>query len=248
MILQVDAGNTRIHWRTVDPGVGVKSMVRDRGHVSHGELPDPVGRDSIVAIELACVAGEEVRGALRHELASRSGAPIVEASSARTACGVRNSYADPGCMGVDRWLAMVAAFNDYPGGVIIVDAGTALTVDYVRPDGLHLGGYILPGRQLMLRSLGGDTANVRFRTEGVGPVAPGSSTGECVNNGIGWLWSAVADRLCEDARTHGLGTIVVTGGDADVFTQYLGARGILEEDLVFRGMDRVFADAAFRCG
>lgn len=248
MILQIDAGNTRIHWRLVEVGRDGTSIVKERGHVGHGMVPEPVGSESITGVELACVAGDDVRDGLKDGLNSQSGLSIVEARTGDWACGVRNSYATPGAMGVDRWLAMIGAFNRYPGGVIVVDAGTAVTVDYVDASGQHLGGYILPGLHLMSEALGANTARVRRGAGAFGPPVPGCSTTDCVNHGIAWIWSSAADRLRRDRQAHRMNTIVVTGGDADFMAELLGDTAVREPDLVFLGMDLVFADTEIRSG
>ena len=246
MILQIDAGNTRIHWRLVGIDGERTPIVRKRGHVEHGMVPEPVGREVISGVELACVAGEDVCGALHQALDGTAAFPVVEARTQDLACGVTNSYADAGSMGVDRWLAMIAAFNHHPGGVIVVDAGTAVTIDYVDSQGQHLGGYILPGMNLMSQALGKNTARVKGKSGNFGPPEPGSSTTDCVNHGIAWIWSSAAERLRQDQQARGLGAIVVTGGDADSMAQLIGSAAVTEPDLVFMGMDLVFADTAPR--
>lgn len=246
MILQIDAGNTRIHWRLLGIDEHRGRVVRKRGHVEHGTVPEPVGSESIAEVELASVAGEDVRGDLLQAL--NDTVTVVEARTQAVACGVSNSYADPGTMGVDRWLAMIAAFHHYPGGVIAVDAGTAVTIDYVDSQGLHLGGYILPGLNLMKQALGKNTARVRGNSRDFGPPVPGTSTTDCVHHGIAWIWSSAAERLRCEQQTRGLGAIVVTGGDADFMAQLIGPGAVCEPDLVFMGMDLVFAGAAPRSG
>lgn len=248
MILQVDAGNTRIHWRLVEGYQDRQPVVIERGHVEHGGLPEPVGRAPVTGIELACVAGEDVRDTLVKRLSVDAGLPLVEARTEGVAGGVRNSYPDPSTMGVDRWLAMVGAFNQYPGGVIVVDAGTAVTIDYVNSRGQHLGGYILPGLYLMSQALGANTARVSGGAGGFGPPVPGRSTAECVNHGIGWIWSSAAEGLRQDRQVHGMEAIVVTGGDMDFMIDLLGDGAIAQPDLVFSGMDLVFAGTAHRSG
>jgi len=106
MILQVDAGNTRIHWRLVEIDASQTPIVRGRGHVEHGAVPDPVGREAITGVELACVAGEDVIDALRRALNGTAGIPVVGARTEAAACGVSNSYAEPRAMGgwIVGWL------------------------------------------------------------------------------------------------------------------------------------------------
>ena len=249
MILQIDVGNTRIHWRLVERFQGLSPVVRERGHIEHGMVPEPAGSGIVTGVELACVAGRDVRDSLVEGIAGAGDVPLVEAGTGAFAGGVHNGYAEPGAMGVDRWLAMVGAFNHYPGGAIVVDAGTAVTVDYVDAGGQHLGGYILPGLHLMSRALGANTARVRHGSANeFGPAQPGCSTADCVNHGIGWIWSSATERLRQEREEYGVSAIVLTGGDAGFMGSLLGPSAVVEPDLVFMGMDVVLADAATRAG
>ena len=56
-------------------------------------------------------------------------------------------------MGVDRWVAMIGARSEFRGGLCIVDAGTAVTIDAIDKNGNHLGGQIIPGLALMSNAL-----------------------------------------------------------------------------------------------
>src|SRR5690606_18274094 len=84
----------------------------------------------------------------------------VRLRTAAETCGVRCAYADPARLGVDRWLAVVAAYRDPGGPAVVFDCGTAITVDAVTTAGEHLGGLIIPGIQLMRRALYGSTAGI----------------------------------------------------------------------------------------
>ncbi|WP_352284776.1 type III pantothenate kinase, partial [Pseudoalteromonas sp. Q18-MNA-CIBAN-0097] len=71
------------------------------------------------------------------------------------------AYEHVGNLGIDRWLALIAGFTLYPNtACIVVDAGTATTIDVLDSEGLHLGGWILPGLDLMTSSLTQNTQRV----------------------------------------------------------------------------------------
>jgi pantothenate kinase type III len=76
------------------------------------------------------------------------------------ALGVRNAYPKHNKLGVDRWLAMLAAYHYYNAPVCIVSCGSALTLDIVDSQGQHLGGMIMPGLNLMQQALSRGTANL----------------------------------------------------------------------------------------
>jgi type III pantothenate kinase len=82
------------------------------------------------------------------------------------ACGVRNGYAAPAQLGADRWASLVAARqrllqDGAPRPAIVVNAGTAVTVDALDEQGVFRGGLILPNMRLMLRALADNTASLK---------------------------------------------------------------------------------------
>jgi type III pantothenate kinase len=127
--------------------------------------------------------------------------------------------AEPHKVGIDRLAAASAAgFVRRPGrGAIIVDCGTAATVDLLSPAGAFLGGAILPGPSLMARSLAEGTSRlpaVAALEQASPPAMPGRSTQEAIAAGIGWGIRGAIGRLVEEARAS-LGAeadVILTGG------------------------------------
>ncbi len=149
MTVLVDIGNTRIKWATLANG----RLVR-RGSAVHrdsldasvaafaAELP---ARPRIIA---ANVAGERVAERLAALVAARPGASLELVATSAERFGVRCAYADPSRLGVDRWVAVLAAYHAARGAACAIDAGTAVTFDAVDGTGAHLGGLIFPGARL----------------------------------------------------------------------------------------------------
>ena len=133
-----------------------------------------------------------------------------------------NSYDDPATMGVDRWLAMVAARGHYPGNCLIIDAGSAVTVDCLNKDGHHQGGWILPGITMMHNALLTGTARVRDTAHhSIG--AFGKSTGAAVALGTRNAVTAVCARAVSLASmAMPVDHVLLTGGDRDVIAASLG--------------------------
>lgn len=238
MIVQIDAGNTRFHWRCLDHAGHPLPGGEAAGVGAYYEPVDWPDAGRVTRVELASVAGHQKHQWLVGELRRFSGATIVEAEPRSFQAGVRNGYPDPDQMGVDRWLAMIGAHHHFPGGVIVVDAGTAVTVDYVDPAGAHLGGYILPGLSMMLSGLDRDTGRVSVTRQLECGPEPGRSTGACVNAGLAWLWQGMAGELEKDRERMGLARIVATGGDAARLVTVSPAAVVHCPELVFLGMDR----------
>lgn len=220
LILEIDMGNTASKWRVCDGDHVVlrgKSPTRLFPDASMQQLQG-IGR-----IRLASVCSDEVTGAAQAALSSVVHRDVDRAITVAAQAGVRNSYADPSRMGVDRWLAMLAAYNKAKTACLVVSCGTAVTIDFVDPDGAHGGGYIFPGLMMMRSALLSNTGRIRYDIEGFDMQRdPGRTTAAAVEHGaVHALLSAVeiaSMRMME--RWHS-GTIFITGGDAGVLLTQL---------------------------
>jgi type III pantothenate kinase len=159
MKLLVDVGNSRLKWAfgTAAGFVALGDAPRGgaeelRGLFAAGHAPDE--------IRVANVAGAATGERLAARLQERFGIAPLFARSAASGAGVRSGYADPAQLGVDRWLAVCAAFARYRAAVCVVDAGTATTIDLVAGSGEHQGGLILAGITLMQSALLGGTGDL----------------------------------------------------------------------------------------
>ena len=152
MKLLVDIGNSRVKWAfsTVGCFLAQGEALRDDG-TALGSLLE--SRHAPDEIRISNVAGPEVGAGIAASLHEHFRIAPLFASSAATGGGVRNGYIIPGQLGVDRWLAVCAAFARYGAAVCVVDAGTATTIDLVTASGQHQGGLILPGLELMQSAL-----------------------------------------------------------------------------------------------
>jgi type III pantothenate kinase len=232
--LQLDVGNSSAKWRLVHG-----DTVISRGNYRPGDsgsqallLECTETLDEIWIASVAAPAAEQQLAAL---LAGQWGiTPWFARSEAHTA-GLHNSYAEPGRMGVDRWLAMLGARAREKGRLCVVDAGSALTIDIVSATGQHEGGYIIPGPALMERALLLDTDRVRFDEQIGYALAPGTSTAEAVRHGIA-LAQTGAVALALDQAGSGAITLFFCGGAGETLMQ-LGSRGgQWAPDLVFEGL------------
>ncbi len=242
MIVLVDSGNTRIKWRLLQGG---KVIAEGAALLAD---PEPFSglkrwRDQITEVAASSVGSEQSCRALERAFARISSAPVSFYWSERARNGLINSYQDVGKMGADRWHAMVGAWSTCREGLVVVDAGSAVTVDYVGPDGAHIGGYILPGLQMMRRSLKLDAARIGFDEDDQLNTQPGRSTGECANHGLAWLTLGAIERIKADAANYGLARVLLTGGDAQRF-EALGLHAEYRPALVFEGLQLVVQGGA----
>ena len=219
VVLECDLGNTRCKWRVVCAG-----EVLQHGSFTHQQpSADFLGLSNIQRIRIASVAKADTLQQFIDRLAPLN----VDCEIAKTSSqvgAVINAYSDPSRLGVDRWLAILAAYNKVSGAVLILDAGSALTADLVDHAGVHLGGYILPGLRLMQQSLLSDTGSVRFdANRPFSGVGFGESTLDAVQAGIlsaqiGSILVAIDEAKRRIRRDF---AILLTGGDAALLSDHL---------------------------
>jgi len=241
MTLYLDVGNTALKWRLYDeagvPAQGDAVHQRDWAEV----VRQLRALGSPSCIEVASVAGVEADVHLAELLqASFSVSPRFYYSQQADA-GVVNGYAEPSRLGVDRWLAVIETWHR-SGASIVVDCGSALTLDAVTAQGRHTGGYIVPGLSMMLRSLVSGTGSIRLPDRDVATdMSPGCSTAEGVLNGILRMSVAfIADSVV--ALREGVKDtcpVYLTGGDAGRILPHLPFSAELAPDLVLDGLERV---------
>ncbi len=154
MELLVDIGNTSFRWSTV-AGLadGAVSSQQHLGELT--PLLDAQWRQlaAPAAVWVSCVAGEAVRCELRDWCTKHWGLKpdFLRAQAAQG--GVKSGYRQPETLGVDRFLALQAAKSLSVTPVIVVDCGTATTIDALGRDGTHHGGLILPGLEMAAQAL-----------------------------------------------------------------------------------------------
>jgi len=148
----------------------------------------------------------------------------------------------PGSVGADRLCAAVAAYGRLEQACVVIDAGTAVTIDCVNDDGVFLGGAILPGARMQARALSRETAQLPL----VEPRDPdwvfGDDTARAIAGGIVYgLRGAVRERV--EAYATELGKwplVIVTGGDAELIKLDEGFVQAIVPNLCLMGVARAF--------
>lgn len=243
MTLILDIGNTAMKWRLRSGNnarQGGSMHGRDWSTVVQG-LRSNCG-DDVGAIWVASVAGEAADQRLERLLGDAFGRQPCFYYSAASESGVSNAYEVPRRLGVDRWLAMIETWNRV-GASIVVDCGSALTLDAVDAGGRHLGGYIVPGLEMLRESLAAGTAEVQVAEDSRAALAPGRSTAEGVRHGILRMTVAFIRDAVVELRKGVSDTckVFVTGGDAQRVVPVLGLEAELAPDLVLDGLERVMS-------
>lgn len=243
MILELDIGNSRLKWRLL-AGDGERI---EGGFGPH--LPEPgqdypwrqQGRSAPERARIASVADPSFNAALTHELEAEGTSQIDFARSAARCGRLRSGYREPERMGVDRWLAMAAAADRCSGAFAVVDAGSAITLDLVGDDGVHHGGWIVPGLRMMRAALLAGTAGIRLpKVEIESPAVPGRDTAEAVGFGTVLLARDFVARRIEAFRQQfPAAPLFVTGGDGERIAPATLDNRFVVPELVLDGLAKV---------
>lgn len=232
--LLIDAGNARLKWAVVEDG-----RWREEGVTGYDDwncLRAQLSGDSECFI--ASVASPVREQQLTRLLTAAGIVPTWIASTAAFA-GVTNGYVEPLRLGVDRWMGLIAARQRTRQPVLVVSAGTAMTVDAMTAEGAFLGGLIVPGVQLMRQALTQGTACVA-EVDGHWQAFP-QKTGDAVQSGIvAALCGAIQRQYAQLAAASVTEPCcLVTGGDAETILPHLAVPGRYIPALVLEGIDCV---------
>lgn len=243
MILDIDAGNSRLKWLLHCGDIGVPVA---RGAVPNDEVRSWLESDHLQQVDrvrlvsVAAATAEKVCHWGRSRQVELQVAKVVDGAE-----GVVCGYSEPERLGVDRWLALLAARRRCRSDCLVVDAGTAITVDVLSAGGQHAGGYIAPGLGLMAESLVGNTSGIRCVLPADLNLAPGVNTAQAVGHGC---LAALVGMVAGIANSHRVAKLVLTGGDADLLAAHLAAwlreaEAELEivDNLVLEGLDIALA-------
>lgn len=236
MKLLIDAGNTRLK----------AALLSDSGRIEPvlmGTLEEFIAHPwgPVDAVWLSAVSASDIIAALSDHL-QQCGFTVTRVASEKHAFGVTNAYENPTKLGVDRWLAMVAAHNENSKHTLIVDAGTATTIDWLDASGAHLGGWIVPGVALMQSTLMQKSKLITVDEAQVGRVGQlGQTTSECVTDGCVNSLNGLVKQAIAVAETQLDWTdfrLLLTGGAYPLLSQELKRRGEERPDLVLEGLAR----------
>ena len=241
VVLAIDAGNTRIKWGVHDGNSWSSFGAIDTAGAEglYESLRDELPVDRAIASN---VAGAGAQSAIQSACA-RASLAVTFVRGEKERLGVTNAYADPAQLGPDRWAALVAAHRARRGHKLVVNVGTALTVDALAADGRFLGGLIVPGPALMRRSLDRATAALR---EAQGKVREfPDNTPDAITTGAALAGAGAIDRLAATMGARGCppGLIILSGGGAAELSPLLALPFELHENLVLDGLQLIARNA-----
>ena len=237
MILAIDVGNSFAKWKAwrgsellskgkFENGVGIEEMT--------GSLKQNIPDDIVYAD--VCDSGFE-----EQLKAIYPSAHLHQIRTTRECLGVINSYSQPERLGIDRWLAVVEAYNLAGNNACcVIDFGTAATLDVINEDGLHLGGHIVPGLRMLRNTLPKYTGKVRFEAENSFDLGYGVSTVEAVEKGsLSMLIAWACYEIEQFKLSYPSGAVFVTGGTVPKLLENLPQCVLPHEDIVLDALKRI---------
>jgi type III pantothenate kinase len=242
MILAIDAGNSRVKWGWHDgsrwTSIATVSLIEFAASSDHVN-PFSVTHEDPERIVISNVAGEGAHHLLVNWTSIFNAEPLwLRAETER--CGVKNRYERPEQLGPDRWAALVAARSLHTGPCLVVNAGTATTVDMLSADGTFLGGAILPGVELMRFVLHEHTGRLPIQ-EGQFRETP-RNTLDAIESGCRHAQAGAVERLYRVFRDLELNPLcIVSGGAGRALVEQLAMPRRYVENLVLDGLARIAA-------
>ena len=236
LYLLFDVGNTRLKWAAVEssqqPGDRQKKLWAYSGSISSKALASPELRAELAdyiaktlpkpdAIGFTCVAGKDAIENLQSLFPQWQDISWKQLTGNSEYAGMRTLYQDPSKLGADRWAAVLGARALSNMNTLIINAGTATTIDLLGGNGVHYGGWILPGLELMQKSLADNTSQLPLVVRDEAALGFGLSTNRAIIGGcdaaqIGAIQYAI---LLAKEINHPVEKIWLDGGNAKILTE-----------------------------
>ena len=253
VILLVDIGNSSVKWSLLNV-----TSSNHLSEMSQQQYPEKTSVSFFVEswadfdkpekVLVSCVASEQVWQALQQACDQLWSIQAEKVVSVKEGFGIINAYQQPSELGCDRWCAMIGAYHEIATDLIIVDCGSAITIDVLTLRGnantaKHLGGYILPGIAMMKKSLGTYTANVKVPDKFTIPaLTPSNTTSGCVDSAIYLAAVKLIEAVFEQQSIQRRKIqCLLTGGDAAVVAELLSIKYIVKPNLVLLGLAQIAA-------
>jgi type III pantothenate kinase len=250
MLLAIDIGNTNIliggirdnkimfkariatdRTRTSDQyGVEIKNMIEALGY----RISDI--SDCIISSVVPPVFNSVCTGVIK--IIGKQ--PMVVGPGLKTGLNIHVDV--PSQVGSDRIVIAVAALAEYKAPLILIDMGTATTIEVVEPENLYLGGVIFPGVKVSLDALTSRAAQLPGISLDQPKQVIGKNTIDCMRSGTMYgnaaMIDGIVDRI-EEELGHS-STLIATGGLAQFITPLCKRKVIVEKDLLLKGLNLLY--------
>ena len=250
MLIVIDAGNSNVviglykgdellaHWRMMTAGYRTADEIR----IFFDTLLRADGYDpkKVTGCCISSVVPQINRALIQ---VSRDGfkvEPIMVEPGVRT--GVKLHNENPKELGADRLVNAVGAVEDYPGDKIILDFGTATTLDYITAEAEYKGGIILPGIQLAANALFENCAKLPRVDVAVPEKVIGRNTVSAISSGLTYGYADMIDGLVRrmSREMESEPRIIATGGLAGTIADISSTIQVVDPLLTLKGLKAIY--------
>ena len=241
MKLLLDFGNSRCKWANLDGKAihlgGSIDYYQDEPLDCITKLIQALPLPDVREIHSISVLGSTFDQAFEQALSIQSSTSVTFYQSTLNAYGISLGYNDATQYGADRYAALVGASHRGEGAKIIIDIGTAITIDTIDAAGKHFGGLIFPGVHLMRSALMKNTQGINVDINVKPKSGFAQSTQDAVDTGTILCIQHAVQGIVSQLKSHidKSAAVLITGGDADILlvdnNDYIAC-----PDLVFEGL------------
>ena len=250
MILAVDVGNTNIVLGCIEDGeilniVRIQTSATQTADEYAIKLKDileiygisPTGFEGAIMSSVVPPVFNSVKTGVIKVIRKQ---PMVVGPGLKTGLNIHMDV--PSQVGSDRIVIAVAALAEYEAPMILMDLGTATTIEVVEPNNMYLGGIIFPGVRVSLDALTSRTAQLPGISLDKPKHVIGKNTVDCMRSGMMYGTAAMLDGLVEriEAELGHKSTLIATGGLAQFITPLCKREIILEKDLLLKGLNVIY--------
>lgn len=246
MILTIDMGNTNIVIGGIDEE---KTYFEERITTIHSRTSTEYALLIKDILDLHSIDKSQIEGSIVSSVVPPLNAPIQSAikkilgrrpllvgSGMKT--GLNILMDNPKSVGSDQIVDAVAALQEYPCPIIVIDMGTATTMSVIDKNGNYIGGVILPGLKVSLDSLSSNAAQLPFISLEIPGKVIGKNTIDCMRSGILYGNAAQMDGII-DRMEEELGetaSVVATGGLSRFVTPLCRHKIHYDQALLLKGL------------
>ncbi len=241
MKLLIDFGNSRCKWANLDN----QNVLEAKAYVYKSEDPihrvrevvEQISFDTIQQIHAVSVLGDTFEKEFCAQVIKQADIEIKFHISQLNSFGVTLAYANPLSYGADRYAALIAAHNKASGAKIVIDCGTATTVDVIDADGKHLGGLIIPGIDLMRSALANKASGIPIPKQANPTQLFNDNTEDAVYSGSALVLSHGVCGIIQEimSKINQQITVYVTGGESNMISlanmEYVDSPNLVLEGL-----------------
>ena len=240
MKLLLDIGNSSVNWANENKSkfLSQGSFIYDKKNFENSLEKNISLSKNISKILVSNVGGLEIFKSLNSWVKKNSSLELWQSCVNEKFKGLKTGYSQTQQMGIDRWLSMVASWETYNSALCVVNCGTALTIDSIDSSGNHLGGYIIPGINLMQKLLVENTKKINIDIKNKPSIDYARDTKAAVNNGAFLASVSIIDRVVNNTTIE-LGSspkCIISGGNAQLIKPLLSQKFQYEPNLVLDGL------------